>query len=83
MIPPIQSIFETSNNRVLFLDELLEFKKDVLESLREPLQEKKIRISRLGKSEVLLSDFILVASNNLCPCGKYDLSTEEIGRAHV
>ena len=58
MIPPIQSIFETSNNRVLFLDELLEFKKDVLESLREPLQEKKIRISRLGKSEVLLSDFI-------------------------
>lgn len=58
---------------VLFLDEILEFKKEVLEGLREPLEEKVININRLKASYELPCDFQLLASNNLCPCGKSSL----------
>lgn len=54
---------------VLFLDELPEFKKSVLEVLRQPLEERKIQISRTYGNYVFPADFILVAAMNPCPCG--------------
>jgi len=53
----------------LFLDELAEFKPGILDVLREPLEEKKVHISRVGGSFVYPADFMLVASTNPCPCG--------------
>ncbi|MDH4129801.1 MAG: YifB family Mg chelatase-like AAA ATPase [Spirochaetota bacterium] len=58
-----------SQNGVLFLDELSEFKKDVLQVLREPLEEEKITISRIEYSVTFPSRFMLVAAMNPCPCG--------------
>lgn len=58
-----------SHRGVLFLDELPEFNRQVLESLREPLEEKQVRISRARGSEVFPANFILVAAMNPCPCG--------------
>jgi magnesium chelatase family protein len=54
---------------VLFLDEFPEFEKRVLESLREPLEEKMVSISRAKGTEVFPANFILVAAMNPCPCG--------------
>ncbi|MCY0896858.1 MAG: ATP-binding protein [Alicyclobacillaceae bacterium] len=56
---------------VLLLDELLEFNRSALQSLREPLMERQIRISRAGQSVLLPADFILIATSNPCPCGQY------------
>lgn len=60
-----------AHHGVLFLDELPEFQKSTLEVLREPLEEKKIHISRLDATVTYPADFILVASMNPCPCGYY------------
>ncbi|NME35682.1 YifB family Mg chelatase-like AAA ATPase [Fusobacterium sp. FSA-380-WT-3A] len=60
-----------ANKGVLFLDEIVEFKKDILENLREPLEEKKISITRAGYRVEFPSDFILLASCNPCKCGMY------------
>lgn len=54
---------------VLFLDEFPEFEKRVIESLRQPLEDNVVSISRAKGSAVFPSNFILVASMNLCPCG--------------
>jgi magnesium chelatase family protein len=54
---------------VLFLDEFPEFEKRVLESLREPLEEKFVSISRAKGTEIFPANFILVAAMNPCPCG--------------
>ena len=59
-----------AHNGVLFLDEILEFKKEILELLRQPLEDKVINISRLKESYTLPSNFILVGTFNPCPCGK-------------
>lgn len=60
---------------VLFLDELTEFKKSTLELLRQPLEEKKIYISRVNGTYCFPADFVLVAAMNPCSCGYYpDLS---------
>lgn len=56
---------------VLFFDELPEFSPRTLEVLREPLEEKKIHLSRLDASITYPADFILVASMNPCPCGYF------------
>ena len=56
---------------VLFLDELPEFKKNTLEVLRGPLEDKVITISRVNASLEYPADFMLIASMNPCPCGYY------------
>ncbi len=56
---------------VLFLDELTEFKRDVLEFLRQPLEDGQVTISRTRQSVMFPAQFTLVASTNPCPCGYY------------
>jgi len=60
-----------SHNGVLFLDELPEFKKSVLEVLRQPLEDEVVTISRATQSLEFPAKFMLVASMNPCPCGYY------------
>lgn len=55
---------------LLLLDELLEFDRDVLEALREPVEAGQMRISRKGVTKVWPAQFQLVATTNLCPCGR-------------
>lgn len=56
---------------ILFLDELAEFKRDVLEFLRQPLEDGQVTISRTRQSVSFPAHFTLVASTNPCPCGYY------------
>ncbi len=57
---------------VLFLDEFPEFDRRVIEALREPLEEGRIRIARSNAHETFPARFILLAAMNPCPCGKYE-----------
>jgi len=66
-----------SHNGVLFLDELPEFKRTVLEVMRQPLEERKVTISRAKVSVDFPSNFMLVASMNPCPCGYYNHPDKE------
>lgn len=56
---------------ILFLDELTEFKRNVLEYLRQPLEDGHVTISRTRQSVVFPAQFTLVASTNPCPCGYF------------
>jgi len=58
-----------AHNGVLFFDELPHFSKQILEALREPLEDKRIRISRVHSKVEYPTDFLFVSAMNPCPCG--------------
>ncbi len=60
-----------SHNGVLFLDELPEFNKQVIEALRQPLEDKTITVARVKNSAKFPANFILVGTSNPCPCGYF------------
>lgn len=66
-----------SHNGVLFLDELPEFKRSVLEVMRQPMEDRKVTISRAKHSIEFPANFMLVASMNPCPCGYYNHPDKE------
>ena len=66
-----------SNNGVLFLDELPEFKRSVLEVMRQPMEERRVTISRAKVSIDYPANFMLVASMNPCPCGYFNHPEKE------
>jgi magnesium chelatase family protein len=66
-----------AHNGVLFLDELPEFKRTVLEVMRQPMEERRVTISRAKVSIDYPANFMLVASMNPCPCGYYNHPEKE------
>jgi magnesium chelatase family protein len=66
-----------AHNGVLFLDELPEFKRTVLEVMRQPMEDRKVTISRAKVSIDYPANFMLVASMNPCPCGYYNHPEKE------
>ncbi|MBS1580264.1 MAG: YifB family Mg chelatase-like AAA ATPase [Bacteroidetes bacterium] len=66
-----------AHNGVLFLDELPEFKRTVLEVMRQPMEERKVTISRAKVAIDFPANFMLIASMNPCPCGFYNHPEKE------
>jgi magnesium chelatase family protein len=66
-----------AHNGVLFLDELPEFKRSVLEVMRQPLEDRRVTISRSRLSVEYPASFMLIASMNPCPCGFYNHPEKE------
>jgi magnesium chelatase family protein len=66
-----------AHNGVLFLDELPEFKRTVLEVMRQPMEERRVSISRARMSIDFPASFMLIASMNPCPCGYFNHPEKE------
>ncbi|MCA9518758.1 MAG: YifB family Mg chelatase-like AAA ATPase [Myxococcales bacterium] len=75
--PPRPGEVSLAHHGVLFLDELPEFGRSALESLRAPLEDREVRVSRCGRSVLFPASFSLVAAMNPCPCGHLGDSQRE------
>lgn len=69
---PLPGEISIAHHGVLFLDELPEFKRSVLEVMRQPMEERRVTISRAKISVDYPASFMLIASMNPCPCGYYN-----------
>ncbi|MBO5408556.1 MAG: YifB family Mg chelatase-like AAA ATPase [Clostridia bacterium] len=66
-----------AHNGVLFLDELPEFKREALEVLRQPLEDKRINVTRVSRSAEYPCNFMIIAAKNPCPCGYHGSQVKE------
>lgn len=73
---PIPGEVSLAHGGVLFLDELPEFRREVLEALREPLEQGQVVLNRQRSSAVYPAKFVLIAAMNPCPCGYYGSNDE-------
>ncbi len=74
---PAPGEISLAHNGVLFLDELPEFKRQVLEVMRQPMEERRVTISRAKVSIDFPSSFMLISSMNPCPCGYFNHPEKE------
>ncbi|MBQ2803893.1 MAG: YifB family Mg chelatase-like AAA ATPase [Lachnospiraceae bacterium] len=68
---PRPGVISLAHRGVLFLDELPEFQRSVIDSMRQPIEERSVQVARLHASITYPADFMLVAAMNPCPCGYY------------